>query len=92
MSGTTLKPLDEEKGENEREKDVAGRCADKVSVSLSSDPLSFSTLSSGRATFLHSSFRSRRETKKKKIESGQRDGLIAEKITISLRLSRVKAS
>lgn len=37
MSGTTPKPLDEEKGEKEREKekDDADRCADEASFSFS---------------------------------------------------------
>lgn len=54
---------------------------------------SLSFVSSGRATFLSSSFHSRggNEKKEREKDSGQRDGLIAEKITISLRLSHVKA-
>jgi len=92
MSGTTPKPLDEEKGgeregerEREREKTKLDRCADEASLFLHSIlPLLFPSLHPAKPLF-SSSFRSRRET-----ESGQRDGLIAEKITISLRLSRVK--
>jgi len=90
MSGTTPKPLDEEKGEKERRKKRERTTLTGVRMrhSLflrSALPLLFPPFHPAEPLF-SSSFRSRRET-----ESEQRDGLIAEKITISLRLLRVKA-